>query len=316
MRCADAAVGRGERRHRARRVGRPANFLVMLLAVLAAGGGCWAFEPRPLSGGPVVVHRPFSHDELAPILDRFVDDLGQVDYTALKAAPRGLERYYYLLARYSPDHDPEVFPSRADALAYWINAYNAAVLKAVIGHYPIASIEDVRPPWFVAYLPRKSGFFVFQRFILGARTTSLYFLENRVIRRRFRDARVHFVLNCASRGCPRLRRQPLVAANIDEQLDSATREFVADARYVRVDHDARRLDVSSLFDWYADDFREWGAARRPGAEPTIVEFLAAYVPHERVAEFERAATYSIHYLPWDWALNDQATAGGGAPVEK
>jgi hypothetical protein len=239
------------------------------------------------------------------VLERFVDDAGQVDYAGLATDPLALERYYYLLSRYSPDSAPDAFPGHSDRLAYWLNAYNAAVLKTVVAHYPIASVEDVAPPRAFFFLPRRSGFFVFQRIRLGNRGTSLYALENRVIRHRFDDPRVHFALNCASRGCPRLRRQPFDPVRLDVQLDRATREFVAEPRNMRIDHATRSVMLSAIFDWYEDDFLDWCRAHLGDGPPGVLRYVAAYVEPERAAELERAATYTRRTEPWDWSLNTQ-----------
>ena len=289
---------------------RTLSTLLRLLALPLLIVGCTSVRPADLSGGPVIAEVPFSHAEFALVLERFVDKKGQVDYAGLKADPLALDRYYYLLSRYSPDNEPDFFPSLSDRLTYWLNAYNAAVLKAVIAHYPIASVEDVRPPFpFRLLVPRKSGFFVLHRMRLGDRTTSLYFLENRVIRKRFPDPRIHFVLNCASRGCPRLRRQPVTPRRLDKQLDEATREFVTEERNVRIDDQERAVYLSAIFDWYRGDFLRAQAETRPDEKPTLLRYVAGYVPEERANALERAiaAGYVVRFAPYDWNLND---AGG------
>jgi hypothetical protein len=291
---------------------------LVTLAALALTGGCTRIKPAELSGGPVVAHVPFSHGELALVLKRFVDAAGLVDYAALKGEPVHLERYSFLLARYSPDSHPEHFPTEADRLAYWVNAYNAGALKAVIHHYPIASVTDVAPPVPLRFvLPRLAGFFVFQRIELGGRGRSLHGLE-KLMRRRFDDPRVHFVLTCASMGCPRLLRRPLTAAGLEESLARATREFLGEQRNVRIDAAARTIHLSAMFDWYEKDFlrsveREDTAHGKPTepTEPTLLRYLARHAPADTAAALERAAGYEIRFLPHDWRLNDNS----GTPAE-
>lgn len=277
--------------------------IVVALAVLATG--CTTIRPAPLAGGSVIVRRPFSHEELLPVLRDFVDERGFVNYAGLAAEPMGLNRYYFLLSKYSPDNDRSLFPTERDRLAYWINAYNASVLKAVIAHEPIDSVRDVRPPFLLSFLPEEAGFFVFQRVTLGRRRVSLYSLENRILRRRFGDPRVHFAINCASVGCSRLRRAPYTAVDLEVQLDEAAREFVADERNVRIDHDERVLYLSSIFDWFRKDFTRWLATRLPQHEPTLAYYVALYSSPERRGELERAASYEVRFLPYDWRLNRQ-----------
>ena len=98
-----------------------------------------------LSGGPARSDvPPFSHDLLDSLLAERVDDRGRVDYPGLARDPRRLDRYLHQLAACSPERCPERFPSDADALAYWINAYNAFVLRGVLDDFP--STASRRPP--------------------------------------------------------------------------------------------------------------------------------------------------------------------------
>jgi hypothetical protein len=288
--------------------------LAALVPLVTLAGGC-TIEPAKLTGGPVIAYAPFTHAELDLVLKQFVDADGLVDYGALKAEPLHLERYYYLLARYSPDSHPEYFPADADRLAYWLNAYNAGVLTAVIRHYPIASVADVAAPIpFRFVTPRLAGFFRFQRIELGGRGRSLAGLEKRV-RKRFDDPRAHFVLTCAAMGCPRLRRHAFAAARLDEELERASGEFLGAERNVRVDDAARAVYLSEIFDRYEKDFvrgaeRE-GATRSGSGEPTVLDYLVRHAPADTAAALERAAGYEIRFTPFDWRLNDRP----GVPAE-
>ena len=248
---------------------------------------------------------PFSHDDFTRVLYRFVNDQGRVDYTALKNDARDLERYYLLLSTYSPDSHPDLFPTEQSKLAYWLNAYNAAVIKTVLTYYPISGVEDIRPPVFLFFLPQKSGFFLCQRLTFGGETTSLYFLEQHVIRKRFAHPRVHFALNCASGGCPHLPQQAFTAEHLDEQLDHEARKFLAEARNFVIDHVRKTILLSSIFDWYESDFRSWLQHQCPGQTATLLDYVALYVSAEKTEELRRAASYRVRFLPYDWRLNDQ-----------
>ena len=268
---------------------------VALLAGLVAG--CTTLGPtRPVAElGPAPA--TFSNAALDVVLRRYVDDQGRVDYGGLQAHPQALDHYADLVAAYSPDRTPALFPTPADQLAYWINAYNASVLRGVIAAYPIDSVGDVKPWW-----PSKAGFFVFQRFVFGGVTSNLYDLEHDVVRDRSRDPRIHFALVCASRGCPDLPRAAFDGAVLDVQLDQAARRFVAEERNVRIDHAARRVHLSAIFEWYQSDFLDWPPlAGAPGA--TLLDYIARYATPDRVAELQRAAGYAIEFAPYDWGLN-------------
>jgi hypothetical protein len=248
----------------------------------------------------------FSHDDFGRMLQRFVDDQGLVDYARLKNDPEDIDRYYLLLSTYSPDSYPSLFPTEQSKLAYWINAYNAAVIKTVLNYYPISSVEDVEPPAALFFLPDKSGFFLFQRLTFGGETTSLYYLENGVIRKRFRDPRIHFAINCAARGCPRLPRRPFTAERLNDELDHETRKFLSEERNLRVDHQEKTIYLSSIFDWYESDFLDWYKERYPQQEATLPNYVALYLSEEESTELRRSAgSYEVRFIPYDWRLNDK-----------
>jgi hypothetical protein len=286
-------------------MGRLLPGLLLVVAALSAAISCTAIRPGTISGGLLVVPRQFSHDECQPVLQRFVDEQGRVDYAGLKAEPRALERCYFLISRYSPDSHPDRFPTAQDRLAYWINAHNTAVLKVAVAQYPISSIEDIKPPFLLFFLPKKIGFFLFQRVILGGRGMSLYTLDNRIIRKRFAEPRAHFALNWASRGGPRLPRTVFTGAELDRRLDGAAHAFFAEERNLKIDHGERVVYLSSILDWYKGDFLTSYKRRFPGEQATLLRYAALFVSSQQAAELTRAAVYDVRFSPYDWRLNDQ-----------
>jgi hypothetical protein len=185
--------------------------------------------------------------------------------------------------------------STSDQLAFLINAYNAWTVDLVLQGYPkIASIRDlgslIQSPWNKRFVP-----------LLGS-TRSLDDIEHSLIRGsgRYREPRAHFALNCASISCPALRPEAYVGAQLDTQLESATRRFLSDRSRNRFAGD--RLEVSSIFRWYREDFEVgWRGAKSLGA------FLALYgeVLGLDVAQRQRLAQdgFAIEFLDYDWRLN-------------
>lgn len=277
----------------------------LLAPSLALATGCATIRPEPASGPPGG-DPVFSHALLDRVLGRFVDEAGRVDYAALAADREALDRYAAALAAVSPDSHPGRFPDAKHRLAYWINAYNASVLRAVLQHRPLGSVLEVRPPWLVRW-PRGAGFFLL-RTHLGGRGVSLYGLENRVIRERFDDPRIHFALNCASGGCPRLPRRAFHGESLDAELERETRRFLAEARNLRIDPDAREIALSAIFEWYERDFQHTAPAstEAPGEHAALRGFLARHLPDERRAELEACGHCRIRFLEYDWSLNDRS----------
>ncbi len=277
-------------------------FIILSTLTLSA---CTTIRPIDSSIAPAQSQR-FSHEDFDRVLHRFVNDNGRVDYTGLKADSEQFERYYQQVALYSPDNSSSSFKHESDRLAYWINAYNAAVIKTVLSYYPISSIEQVKPPLALFFLPDKTGFFVFQKPSFGRSTTSLYYLENSVIRKRFAEPRVHFALNCASRGCPKLPRYAFNGDQLQQQLDFEARKFFSESRNFKIDHETQTVYLSSILDWYHDDFVDWHQAQYPEQEASLLKYVALYVKPEQASFLRgKGAAYGIEFLPYDWGLNDQ-----------
>ena len=249
---------------------------------------------------------PFSHEIWDRVLGRYVDSSGLFDYVAMKQNEGDLERYSRLLAAFSPDSNPELFPTEAARLAYWINGYNAAAIQTVLHYYPIKSVLEVKRPALLFFFPGKSGFFYFQRSTFGAKQYSLYHLENKVVRERFEDPRIHFALNCASKGCPKLPRDAFSAENLDAELDRETRKFLSEQRNLRLDHHQRTLYLSEIFDWYEDDFVDWYHRKFPARKASVVAYIEHYAAADRAKELHDGANgYSVQFTPYDWSLNDR-----------
>ena len=279
---------------------------LILLVFILVMFGCTKIEPTTFTDEQVVEPRILSHASFDRLLQRFVDHEGRVNYSALKQDSRDLDQYYHLIATFSPDSHPDLFPSESHKLAYWINAYNATAIKTVLTYYPISSVLDVKPPAVFFFLSEKSGFFVFQRLTYGGKTTSLYYLGNGVIRERFQEPRIHFALNCAALGCPRLPRQAFSGEDLERQLDQETRKFLSEARNFRIDHSGKTIYMSSIFKWYEDDFLNWYQKNYSESKASLVNYIALYLTSDKAAELkEHGNQYALRFLPYDWGLNDK-----------
>ena len=224
----------------------------------------------------------FSHDLFDQVLQEHVDKEGRVDYTKLKANPEKLEKYLDLLAVANPTE-----LSYNAQLAFWVNAYNALVIKGGINHYPTTSVRKIK--WF-------GGFFYRLKFQVAGQTYTLNQIEHDIIRTEFVDPRVHFVLVCASTSCPPLENQAFSAETIEERLETATLNFIQKPDKVRIDRSKREVHLSKIFKWYKNDFNE--------GYDGVADFLADYLPPED-ADFVSANDVKFHYMDYDWTLNDK-----------
>lgn len=280
------------------------------LSLLLIGGACTAVQPPRVSPASLETTQAIAHADLDAVQSQFVDIHGRVDYHGLQRSPGRLDRYYLWVTQESPDVHPARFPTRDDELAYWINAYNAAVLYTVVQNYPVSSITDVSAPFPLNLINDKIGFFFLQQVQVGGESTNLYDLENSLIRPRYREPRVHFALNCASIGCPRLPQEAFTGARLEEQLEREAFEFFAEERNLRFDHDEKTVYVSSILDWYEADFVDWLKEHHPDEPPTLLTYISLYGPKIQEAALMRARqeNYDVDFIEYDWGLNDQAPA--------
>src|SRR5207247_626169 len=138
---------------------------------------------------------PFRYDVWSALLADVVTPEGKVDYARLGEDRDLLERVVAELGAASPDSDPARFPTEEDRLAYWLNAYNAFTLHAILAEYPITSV----------WKTRNGQFFQRRRHVAGGRAVSLDDIEHEILRGQFAEPRIHFAINCGSNGCPPMR---------------------------------------------------------------------------------------------------------------
>ena len=240
----------------------------------------------------------FDYDWWNSALGRWVGPTG-VDYDAVRSEEPDLRRFVATLGAVGPRTTPERFTTEPERLAYYINAYNAFVLFAVVDNWPIDTVHDVR-----GWLDPRAGFGFFYglRFPLDGDSINLYDLENEVIRG-FVDARIHAAINCASKSCPALMPYAFEPLRLDDQLDAVTSDFCSHAPHVAVDDEAKEIQLSAIFEWYRADFEEH--ARRLGRPATIVDFILAFADPRVAAEVKRAQSegFELVFQPYDWSLN-------------
>src|SRR3990167_726111 len=216
------------------------------------------------------------------VLGRYVSKDGLVDYKGLKK-----DKDFMRYIEYLSTTDPDKLPSDKHRLAFWINAYNAFVLKGVLDEYPIKSVLDV------GWLPH--SFFKRKEFLTKQGKITLQEIENVKIREAFREPRIHFAINCASMSCPKLLTESYKAGKLEEQFETQATSFINDKSKNYLDKENRILYLSSIFKWYKDDFIQNG-------EKTEA-YIARYLNPDD-AEFIRNNKVTIKYLDYNWGLNE------------
>ena len=241
-----------------------------------------------------------AYTQYAEVLREFVRP-PRVDYGALARRRAGLDVAVDAFA--APGEAEERGWTRDERLAFWINAYNAFTLRAIVDHYPI------RAPW-LTLQPRNSirqidGVWTTMRWRAAGREVTLDDIEHQILRRELKEPRIHFAINCASVSCPPLPPEPYRAETLDAQLDEAARRYLASPEGSRVDGDTLR--VSSILDWYGQDFVERFASFAPDGpgdkERAVRGVVIRFGPPEAAA-LARKTSARIRFLSYDWSLND------------
>jgi hypothetical protein len=180
----------------------------------------------------------FSHALWTRLLNAYVSAEGKVNYEGMLADKAVLQKYTATLSA----NPPQPNWSREETMAYWINAYNAFTVQLILDHYPVSSLRDIHKgnPWDVAWIK------------IGNKNYSLDNIENDILRPRFKDARIHFALNCAAQSCPPLLNEAFSAKQLEAQLEGQTRRFINDQKFNKIN--PNEANLSKIFDWYGEDF--------------------------------------------------------------
>jgi hypothetical protein len=218
------------------------------------------------------------HGIYAELLAMYVQN-GVVDYAGFKKDEKNLDRYLKLVE--STDV-PRL--SRKDQMAFYINAYNAWTIKLILSGYPgVESIKDL------------GGFFWGpwkKKFVrLNTDLVTLDHIEHDILRPIFKDPRIHFAVNCASKGCPPLIPEPYDGNRLNEQLDRSTREFINDPEKNYLAGD--KLYVSRIFKWFSEDFND-----------DVIGFFIQFADDALKKQLQsRQGQIKVTYLDYDWSLN-------------
>lgn len=207
---------------------------------------------------------------------------GKVDYAGLKTDSDGLDAWLAVAAK--TDEDEFKGRPREQRLAFLINLYNAATLRLILDHHPIASIRKIGPAWDPNRAWKLPVVKVF------GRTVTLNELEHGMIRPVFQEPRAHFALVCAAKGCPPLRSEAYDGARLNEQLDDQARTFLAQKEKNGASGALRTATLSPIFKWYMDDFG--------GSKKTVLAFVKKWLPVE--------ADWAVEWSDYDWSLNEDA----------
>ena len=202
-------------------------------------------------------------------LKKYVSAGGEVNYKAIKASRSELDK---ITSSFSAAKGINSW-SKEDQLAFWINAYNVFTIALLTENYPLKSIMDLDngKTWDV------------KRITIEGKKYSLNNIENDIIRPKFKDARIHFAVNCGAKSCPPLLNAAYQPKTLNSQLDEVTSAFINNPKMMVLS--TKSISISRIFEWYKVDFDE------------LIGFINQY------SKTKLPKNVKINYTTYDWSLN-------------
>ena len=213
--------------------------------------------------------------EFNALLQKHVDEKGNVNYKSFEKDKDVLVSYLSSLDNTYPE---EKKWSADEEKAFWINAYNAYTIKIILDNYPLKSITSIKRKGKTAWKTPLVR--------VGGKIYTLDHVEHEILRKKFKDPRIHVGVNCASGSCPKLSNIAFTKENIDTELERLMKEFINDSTRNKISK--KKVEISEIFNWFKGDFT---------ANGSVIDYINKY------SNIEVNKKAKIKYLPYDWSLN-------------
>lgn len=210
------------------------------------------------------------------LLQKHISNEGWVNYDSFSKDVSQLDIYLTYLNKTSINKNW----SKDTKKAFWINAYNAYTIKLIIDNYPLKSILDItqnnKNAWEIPFAK------------IGGKTYTLNHIEHQILRKTYKDPRIHVGVNCASISCPAMPNKAFTKENINSLLDKGIKVFINNGVRNTISQD--HLELSQIFNWFKDDFTQQG---------NLISFINKY------SDVKVEKNSIITYKKYDWKLNKQ-----------
>ncbi|MBL4870072.1 MAG: DUF547 domain-containing protein [Robiginitomaculum sp.] len=222
----------------------------------------------------------------AQILSKYTSMDGQglvrFDYGGLRSTPSDMKLLADYIAKLSTK-SPSAMANN-EAMAYWANLYNALTVQVVAQNYPVTSIRKIKSG-------RRKGPWKRKLVRVEGQDLSLDNIEHDILRPTYKTPLVHYMVNCASIGCPNLKTSPWQAATLQADMEAAALAYIGSERGAKFENN--RLEVSRIYKWFKKDFGN--------SETGVLEHLRQYGDAD--IRQKLATRTKIDKYGYDWALN-------------
>lgn len=196
----------------------------------------------------------------------------KVNYESIKKNDTDLNALVKIIAKFDLTNENE-----QNKKAFFINAYNILIINAIVAKYPVKSPLDIH------------GIFDKTKHEIANTTFTLNDIENKMLREKYNDLRIHFVLVCGANGCPPITNFAYTPENLDKQLDKQTRLAINNPNFIQINSKQKKVEVSQIFEWYSKDFISKNS--------NLIDFLNQYL-YKPIDN-----TYKLSFYGYDWTLN-------------
>lgn len=236
------------------------------------------------------MEQDIDHSQWQQILNRYLivgkDEtaINLFNYQSVTSADKViLKQYLTQLQSINP-----LLHTKSQQQAYWINLYNALTVQLILDNYPVKSITKLGERFF------SFGPWDDDAAKVNGKTLTLNDIEHEILRPIWQDPRIHYAVNCASYGCPNLSATAFTSQNVEQQLTAGAYAYINHPRGVTVK--GSDLEVSSIYEWYAEDFGDNEKALvkhlQRYANPTLKQALLMFQQSPGDIDYE-----------YDWRLN-------------
>ena len=234
------------------------------------------------------------HSPLSVFLDQYraygKDGVARIAYGAVtKEDQKQLNTYLQTLQQV-----PVRSLNKKEQFAYWVNLYNTATLALILEHKPQSSIKEINiSPGFFSIGPWGKKYLTVE-----GKPVSLNTIEHNILRPIWKDPRTHYVINCASIGCPDIPEKALSADNLQHVLNKAAKTYINHPRGISIE--GSRATLSSIYNWFSEDFGN--------SDDALLDHIRTFADQPLMNKLQTVR--EIDGYRYDWTLNRVSKADG------
>ncbi|KMQ52046.1 Uncharacterized protein DUF547 [Chitinispirillum alkaliphilum] len=254
---------------------------------------------------PLSSNHRFYYTNYEQILSSYVSENGLVDYYMLQMDRYPLDKFILSLGFL----DSTVFSrwTREEKVAFYINAYNAIVLRIVIDHYPLRPMRLSSFRFPMNSILQIGNVFKTKPFNIMGEELTLDQIEN-ILTQKLDEPKVRFALVRGSQSCPPLRNVPYTGELLYSKLDDQIEKILLNPGFFFINTMEDVVYISAIlknvrFNKYGFSPQKRGLLHRSRKRQALVHFLSRYV-YDSDRKYLLNSEYQIKFFPMNWTLND------------